>query len=168
MNRIDTRMRSVLAVAALLCLAARATGEEQLPVKVTIYPAAEPSPALRYQLLPEFFRRINGNAAVYYGKVTAEQIPFFSNEELAEKIENWRAAPLEDLRKPDVDLPLGSIEYYLDRAARCKYADWQLPIGDEPFFEILLPDLQQTRQFARILATKARIHIAARRVRPGA
>ena len=160
MNRIDTWMRSVLAVAALLCLAARATGEEQLPVKVTIYPAAEPSPALRYQLLPDFARRVNGNAAVYYGKVTAEQIPFFSNEELAEKIEKWRAAPLEDLRKPDVDLPLGSIEYYLDRAARCKYADWQLPIGDEPFYQILLPDLQQTRQFARILAAKIRIHIA--------
>ena len=100
MKRIDMRIWSVLAVAALLCLAVQATGEEQLPVKVTIYPAAEPSPALRYQLLPDFARRVNGNAAVYYGKVTAEQIPFFSNEELAEKIEKWRAAPLEDLPSP--------------------------------------------------------------------
>lgn len=162
MKRFDLRLWSGVAAAMLLflCPAEWLSGEEPSPVQVTIYPAAEPSPALRYHLLPTFDRRINGNAAVYYGKVTAEQISFFSNNELLEKIETWRAAPLEELRQPEVELNLGSIVYYLDRAARCKYADWQLPIGEEPFFEILLPDLQQTRQFARILATKSRIHIA--------
>jgi hypothetical protein len=35
-----------------------------------------------------------------------------------------------------------------------------LPIRDEPFFEILLPELQQTRQFGRMLAAKVRLHVA--------
>jgi hypothetical protein len=150
---------------SLVCLllggtSAGVQAEEKSPVKLTIHPAAEPKPALKHQLLPGFAERIDGNAAVYYGKVTAEQMSFFSDRELADKIEKWRVAPLEDLRKDDVNLKLGTIAYYLDRAARCKYCDWQLPFRDEPFFEILLPDLQQTRQFARILGTKARIHIA--------
>ena len=128
--------------------------------RLTLYSAAQPRPALRYQLLPEFMDRIPGNAAFYYGKVTAEQTRFFSNRELLSKIDQWRAAPLAELRGDEVRLPLGSIEYFLERAARCEYCDWQLPIREEQFYAILLPELQQTRQFGRILGTKARIHIA--------
>lgn len=146
---------------AVFCGAGQAGADnDKPPVKLTLHAAAEPRPALKYQLLPEFMERIPGNAAVYYGKVTAEQRRFFSNQENLDNIERWRQSPLEELRNDEVRLPLGSIEYYLDRAARCEDCDWQLPIREESLYTILLPELQQTRQFARILGTKARIHIA--------
>ncbi len=134
--------------------------DDRPPVKLTLHPASEPRPALQYQLLPKFLERIPGNAAVYYGKVTAEQRPFFSNQEKLDKIEQWRKAPMEELRHDDVQLRLGTIEYFLDQATRCEYCDWQLPIRETLFYTILLPELQQTRQFGRIIGTKARIHVA--------
>jgi hypothetical protein len=68
--------------------------------------------------------------------------------------------PLADLRKDDIEMPTQAIEKMLDRAARCEHCDWQLPVREENFFELLLPEVQQTRQFARFLGTSARIHIA--------
>ncbi len=118
------------------------------------------APSLKYQLLPPFETRIRGNAAVYYGKVTAEHLAFFTSRELQEKIENWRNAPLADLRKKDVRVLVPRVEEMLARAARCESCDWQLPVHEEDYFTIWLPEVQQTRQFARILATSARIHIA--------
>ncbi len=51
--------------------------------------------------------------------------------------------------------------HFLPRAGRkCKYCDWQLPIGQMPYYTILLPDAQQSRSYGRILAVKARTEIA--------
>jgi hypothetical protein len=150
-------------IAVLLVLgptAAWSLEEVEPPVKLTLYPAPEPQPAMRYQLLPKFIDRIPGNSAVYYGKVTAERYVFFSNQEFWDKIEGWRKAPLEELHGEDMRHDVDRIVYFLDRAARCDHCDWQLPIREENFYTILLPDAQQTRQFARILAAKARIHLA--------
>lgn len=160
MKPIRQLPRFLLAL-ALLCVTARAgADEDKPPVKLTLHPAAEPRPALKYQLLPDFMDRIPGNAAVYYGKVTVEHGRFFNDQEWLNKMERWREAPLEELRADDVELPHGTIAYWLDRAARCAHCDWQLPVREEEFYAILLPELSRLRQFGRILATKARIHIA--------
>ncbi|HEY4722203.1 MAG TPA: hypothetical protein VII92_10175, partial [Anaerolineae bacterium] len=137
------------------------SAEPEQPVKITLHPAAQPTPALKYRLLPGRMDQIPGNAAVYYGKVTAEEMPFFSNRELRDNIIRWRETPLAELRRDKVHLPSdGHIEDELRRAARCRYCDWQLPIGDVPYYEILLPELQQMREFGRILATRARLQMA--------
>ena len=96
-----------------------------------------------------------------YGKVTAEQQQFFGNQELWEKIQKWIETPLNEFPKEEAGKVLqGSQFKFLDQAARCEYCDWQLPLRDEPFYEILLPELQQTRSFGRMLAAKARLQIA--------
>lgn len=130
------------------------------PVKLTIYPAPAPRPSLKYHLLPDLKSRIRGNAAVYYGKVTAENNSTFGNRETMDKFERWHETPLADLRKDDANMATDGIENMLYRAARCESCDWQLPIHEEEFYTILLPEVQQTRQFAKILATRARIQIA--------
>jgi hypothetical protein len=135
-------------------------GEEPETLKLTVYPQAFPQPALKYQLLPEFKDRIRGNAAVYYGKVTAEHMGFFGNMQLRDKIDEWRAAPLAELLKPDVDLPSDAIENMLRLAARCESCDWQLPIREGPFYTMGLPEVQQLRQFARILGARFRIQMS--------
>lgn len=130
-----------------------------------IQPQLQPSPALKYRLLPKFIDERQGNAAVYYGKVQAEQIAFFSNQELQMNIINLIDAPLEDVK----DSPHGptacpdNIYAQLRNAALCDHCDWQIPIRHERFFEILLPELQQTRHFCRLLAARARYQIASGR-----
>jgi hypothetical protein len=121
----------------------------------------EPTPALKYRLLPGYLEQISGNAAVYYGKVTAEETAFFGKQEWRDKVERWQELPLEELRREVDRVPLGEAAFdSLHRGARCKYCDWQLPIGDAPYYTILLPEAQQSRMFARVLAAEARIQIA--------
>jgi len=135
-------------------------GQEPETLQVTIHPQAFPRPTLKYQLLPEFKDRVRGNAAVYYGKVTAEHLGFFGNMKLREKIDEWNAASLSDLLKPDVEMNSASIEKMLRMAARCESCDWQLPVREEEFYTMGLPEVQQLRQFARILLARMRIQIA--------
>ena len=135
--------------------------EDQPPIQVTLYPAAAPVPALKYALLPRFPDQIQGNAAVYYGKVTAEQINFFSNQEMMQQIDHWEnEATLEELKQVDFSAVEGGIMHHLDLAARCDRCDWQIPIRHEKFYTILLPEVQQTRMFGRLLSTHMRIQIA--------
>lgn len=132
--------------------------ETDEPIQITLYPAAEPTPALKYRLLPKFIDRKPGNAAVFYGKVTAERGPFFRNRELRDKMERWRSAPLSDLLSEEARVPFKP--RYLRKAALCRSCDWQLSLHEGRYFGMLLPEVQQTREFARILATQARIQIA--------
>jgi hypothetical protein len=139
--------------------ALRARGEQPAaPVKITLYPAAAPQPLLKYRLLPEFIDRIPGNAAVYYGKVKAEQNQFFSNRQIRDNMDRWYEAPLDDLRREKAHVPLEV--YYLEQAARCEYCNWQLPIRREPPYGIRLSEVQEVRQFSKIICTQARILLA--------
>lgn len=135
---------------------------DEKALKITLHPMPEPRPALKYRLLPTMPDLIKGNAAVYYGKVTAEQWPLFSDGERWKTINKWRETPLEELRREKAlkQLQFGSVYDYLERGSRCEDCDWQLPLGEGDFYSILLPELQQIRQFARFLATKARAEIA--------
>jgi len=133
--------------------------EPEPPVKLTLHASAAPTPALKYRLLPNYTDQVSGNAAVNYGKVTAEEMTFFKKYAFQDIIDTWEEMPLDKLRLETVPLPESSV-FFLERAAKCKYCDWQLPIGEMPFYTIMLPEAQQTRSYARILAVKARIEIA--------
>src|SRR5689334_12643316 len=81
-------------------------GEEaSKPVKITLHPEPAPRPSLKYRLLPTRLEQKRGNAAVHYGKVTAEETHFFSDSKLRDKIDEWQDAPLADLRGGKVHLP---------------------------------------------------------------
>lgn len=135
---------------------------EQTSTKITLHPMGESRPALAHRLLPTMPDLIPGNAAVHYGKVTAEQIRLFSNDEKWNQINQWSSTPLEELRRDDALKQLRFVIVYdqLRRASRCKTCDWQLPLGRENSFSILLPEVQQLRQFARFLSARARAEIA--------
>jgi hypothetical protein len=150
------------------------TGDKAEPpaVKLVLYPAAAPRPALRYQLLPPMLDRRPGNAAVLYNKTFAEQTAFLTEYykgDLREKIDKWLEVSLSDPREKELRKPWesiatvfrgGSMFDSLDRGARCESCDWQLPLREQEFFSILLPELQQTRTYAQLLTTKARLEIA--------
>lgn len=149
-------------LAFALCAVAPLCGEEPAaPVKIRLHPQAATSPALKYRLLPGRLEQKRGNAAVHYGKVTAEEWTFFSNSKLRDQLDDWQQAPLEELRGGKVNLPTqGAIEDSIRRGALCMDCDWLLPVGDVPYYSMLLPEAQQARGFGRILAVRARIQIA--------
>ncbi len=156
---------AAVAVKAGWLPAAAAQDDPFPPVKVVLHPAAEPRPAMKYRLFPDVLDRIPGNAAVIYGKVKAEQTPFFSDKDLWDKILKQLEAPLAELRKDKGrgdPFTWGTISDRLDRAARCQYCDWQLPIGEpsQDFWTILLPEVQEMRSFARLLVVQVRHQIA--------
>jgi len=169
--RAATRgLYTILAIAAAVAVqtlwlrTAAAEDDPYPPVKIVLHPAPEPKPALKYRLFPDILDRKPGNAAVVYGKVKAEQPGFFGNAEVWEKINmKWMVAPLAELRKEvGKQFAPDTVFYYLDRAARCQYCDWQLPIGEpgQDLWSILLPEIQEMRAFGRLLAVQARVQIA--------
>ncbi len=149
----------VVAITAAIGFTSLLRADEPKPIKLTLHPMAEPTPALKYRLLPPANEQISGNAAVAYGKVTAEQWVFFSKYANTDVIDSWQEMSLEKLRSEKIPIP-GSSVFFLEQAAKCKYCDWQLPIGQMPFYEIMLPEGQQSRSYARMLAVKARMAIA--------
>lgn len=122
-----------------------------------------PQPLLRYQLLPAVADQQPGNAAVWYGKVKAEQNRFFSDRETWEEIYEAIKAPLASLEQYEILAylagPNNTLFYFLEQGSRCEDCNWQLPIRDERFYSILLPEIQETRTFARLLAARARKQI---------
>jgi hypothetical protein len=136
--------------------------DEPETVKLVLHPAPEPRPAMKYFLYPPLLDRRPGNAAVIYGKVSAARTELDTNGELREKIANWVEMPLEKLPKDEMHKRFdGHSRFrFLDSAARRESVDWELPVREEEFFTILLPELQQLRDFGRSLSAKARLEIA--------
>jgi hypothetical protein len=147
--------------------------EEQKTVRMVLYPAAEPRPALKYQLLPPLLERRPGNAAVWWNRIPAERGYFFQElykEDGAwNRIEKWMEIPIGDPREKAYrgkelagDLGIlrpGHLFSDMERAARFESCDWQLPIREGNFIEMLLPEVQQSRSYARLLSAKAHLEI---------
>lgn len=158
-----TQAKRFVCIGTILTLALgaglRASAQEQpFPTSLKLHPEAEPRPALKYKLLPPFTERTPGNAAVFYGKVTGEAGSYFADRMRDEELERWQVTPLAELAGQRIPLMnVGMIE----RAARCDTCDWQLPLREssDPM-GIPLPEVQQTRTFARIIAVKARLLVA--------
>jgi hypothetical protein len=128
-------------------------------VRLVIHPAGASKPAMKYHLLPEFLDRLPGNAAVDYGKVTAEHMTLFGNHEWLQKNMHDRLGmPLEELRGMKIDW--ANVLDDIERGGRREYCDWQLPIRTESLYSILLPEVQQSREFARLVALRARVQVA--------
>lgn len=157
MSRFSLGSLALLVTFAMSPAACRAE-EDEGPIQVVLSPMSAPDPVLKYRLWPNFLDRIPGNAAVYYGKVKAEQNRFFGDREMLERMERWQRATLEQLRTEDAQVSL-SLKY-LRYGAQCTYCDWQILNGREPYYETILPEVQESRSFSRILGAAARIHIA--------
>ena len=125
-------------------------------------PTAVAEPFLGIELFPPLRDRRPGNAVVWFGKVKAEQNAFFGNPEIQTKIAEWVDKPLDELRGEPRPLmtPESAPFYYLKRSAYSMQCDWQLPVHDGEYVSILLPDVQEARTYARLLAGIARWQIA--------
>lgn len=134
-----------------------------MTIALTLHPAAEPAPALKYCLAPEVRDRTHGNAAASYyqalllmGKeMAADQTDLF---------DRWATMPLNDLPKAEVRAKLQNYHgtlAELDRAALCDHCDWGLTERLRRHgIATLLPEIQRLRELSRLVRVRAHLEIA--------
>lgn len=137
--------------------------------RLTLTPAAAPTPALRYELLPNFRERVPGNAALSYYRavlMAAERRHPDPKQgyEYDAKIDELAAKPLKDI-------PLEELRNYLQPArnllrevengSKRDRCDWELERRiDAEGIGVLLPEVQKMRELARPLSLRCRLHMA--------
>src|SRR5262249_46330278 len=123
-----------------------------------------PRPALKYQLLPRADEITAGNAVqVYYRAFSPEWFTNLRKSDVRERIENALTTPLKNLDRKGLSWLLDSSQLReVDLGARREYCDWEFTdrIRKEGI-RMLLPDVQSFREFATLLACRARLQIAA-------
>lgn len=172
--------RSMLVTAVSLCLGWAAQGQvisaEPLSagrrkhdgpkeIMLSLAAAPEPRPALRYLLRHKVIDQVPGNAALAYKSAEAQFLNAASNGEPIEQVRDWLKAPPHKVPRKEAQALVDQFEptlRTLSRAARYEDCDWQLPLREEGF-ALVIPHLQNTRALARVLALRARLHIAAGR-----
>ena len=142
---------------------------------ITLRPAAEPNPALKYRFTISRVERTQGNAAIYYHRAiqmllskrnteiaTAKPAPGKPAPEPSEtKAYNWLNGPIKDIPLAEAKGLLASYQNVLrevELGSMCKGCDWEFDPRTEAF-ELLLPEIQETRAISRLVVLKAKIAI---------
>ncbi|MFZ5831631.1 MAG: hypothetical protein ACOY3P_16215, partial [Planctomycetota bacterium] len=134
-------------------------------VELTLQPAALPTPALKYRLLPSILEQKPGDAAAYYMKALILFSPAVEScdDNTEVTMWDWLDTPVHELPKEDVKASLARFEGALQEVkygSRRAHAQWALPLEESNFFSILLPEVQETRRIARVLLLRSRLHMA--------
>jgi hypothetical protein len=135
-----------------------AQADEPTRVALTLHPAVETVPALKYRLLPSFYERRRGNAAPMYckamlvlGKNTADDL---TRQKLL-------AGPLADCTMEAVNPVAGdSLVELVTLAALREHCQWELPLHEQNAVMIMLPELQEMRRLASVVLLRARTRVA--------
>ena len=161
-------MARMLSVCALLFLLPYTSCADEEPtktiVRMTVTPQAAPTPALRYQLLPELREMHPGNPIQGFLTCFMEQNTFFYDKTSVENGQKWLTMPLKDLPLKELHDYGGGALRQADDAARLDKPDWQILFRmRRDGFRTLLPDVQVMRRLADSLKVRFRAEIAERR-----
>jgi hypothetical protein len=113
---------AALAVSAVVALPPCGGAAEPFAVK----PAAAPTPAMKYQLLPEVRELHAGNAAQWYVRAFAEQRNFFFNKEPVAARRAALVVPLDKFPKQELAYYGGNALKQVDYGARHDAIGWEV------------------------------------------
>jgi hypothetical protein len=164
-------LATAASVSAQLLWAPSKPEEEHIEVfRLTVSPAPEPKPALKYHFLVPPVDQISGNAATFYYKAMSfegtDEIQ--SLDKLVSDDEKYRLlyeAPLQELPLQEAEratrwLQDGSgYRLWLTKASLCDSCNWEDLIREQGMYT-LLPQIQNTRGLARAIALRARVLMA--------
>jgi hypothetical protein len=149
----------------------RAQQSKPLPetlIRLSVAPAREPQPALKYLLLPELKEMSPGNPVQGYLKCYLGQYRFAFDEQSFERRRTLLAMPLEALPGPELPQLGRDALAHADRAARLDNPDWQILLKlKEHGIATLLPDVQGMRALARALQVRFRGEVSSGRIDDG-
>ncbi len=146
---------------------------EPEPVVLTIHPAGEPIPALKYRILPDRRAQLPGNAAVFYHRAiqmmkdiriaalsgpreTGQPAP---NPEF--DIADWINGPLDEVPRDNAKTQLETYAnalHEVELGALRQHCDWELDQRTEGI-ALLLPEIQEMRSLARLVALRVKLAI---------
>ncbi len=127
--------------------------------ELTVSPAPEPQPALRYQLLPRRTELRHGDAAPIYFRATLLLASNPDWQGRARLVADWQRLPLDELPVDDVRRMVEGIDLWMvDRAAMHDRATWESGY-ERDGVSTLLPELSQMRSLGRMVALRSRLHI---------
>jgi len=133
-------------------------------VHLTIHPAPEPRPALKYRLTPSYLVRTSGNAAPLYFRAFLLLEARRASGGTWEKVVAWQKTPLEELPVEEVSKALdafASTFHEAEMASRRTHCDWGLPIREEDNpFNMTLLEANKARELGFLVALRARLQIA--------
>ena len=144
-------------------LLAAVLGASPADAQLTVHPAAEPKPALKYQLLPEVRELKPGNPVQWYMRCFMEQRNFFFRKDVVAERAKQRTMPLKDLPAEGLRNYGGNALTQADWGARLDTPDWQVldrVHTDGP--ELRLPELGPLRELAGALQVRFRGEVARR------
>jgi hypothetical protein len=138
-----------------------ANGEYSL----TVQPAREPVPSLKYQLAFELRDQTADNAAVHYFRAVLvyrdKRAAVEKRREEQEQRDKWLSMPLAEWPRAEVR---AQFEYYntvyglIERAARCRHCEWGAEqLLQQAGFGAVGPEIQGLREFAELLRFKIRL-----------
>jgi hypothetical protein len=133
-------------------------------IRLTVAPAAEASPALKYHLLPPLRDQSPGNAVVhYYRAYSPDWLTHRRQAGFDEKINKWLEMPPKELPRDELKwvLTYGPLDE-IKLGSRREQCDWELTARirkEGP--HLRLPDIQGFRDMANLLRLRARLHMAA-------
>ncbi len=160
-------MRALL---VLLLLPALGSAQRS-PVGLTVDPAPEARPALRYELLPSSRDRVAGNAVLHYRNAYAarpseEREPAKRVAEY-EMVLRWEDAKIGELPTKDVAEYLKKYKAVfreLEYGARCKQCEWATaPTSGVEAVAAIVGGLPWQRELARWLSLRCKLELAEKR-----
>ncbi len=148
--------------------ARRPAREEPKPttVRLTVYPAAEPRPALKYNFLTPLVARKPGNAAPFYYRAIQAYLQYrAASKGLDMRLDEWAHMPIDKLPLEELRKAVHGFSAYddLQEATSRERCDWDYRIEQIEGLkgiEFRLAEVQESRGLARYLAVKARLEIA--------
>jgi hypothetical protein len=158
-----SHVRTAWLALAASALAISAAAQEVEPVRIALHPAAAPTPALRYHLLPQLHEMAPGNAAERYKQAIAEMKKIGDATGAEGDIDDWLELPADRLPR---DKARKLIDRYqevfrlADKAARSEYCDWGIAERIRKMgLNVVLSEVQDMRKLARLLALRARLDV---------
>lgn len=163
MNRAPNWMMPAFAL-WIVCGPSDADAQESKPAAptvLTIRPAKQPDPALKYRLIPERRELIPGNAAIFYHRANLMVATSAKDPKSDDKAFGWLAGAARDVPRDEARGYLARFSSVLHEAELGAFrqdCDWEFDRREEGF-ELLLPEIQEMRRVGRLVALKARVEI---------
>lgn len=141
--------------------------DEPQVFRLTLTPAGEPTPALKYSLMPEYDRQTPGNSVPYYYRalIHLKNQPREQWKPFYDDFDRWISEPLSRFPKEEVEKFLrgfSTVFEQLQIATHREKTEWDWRIRDRTGVDaimFLLEETQEARSLARLLILKSRVEI---------
>ena len=145
--------------------------DEPQTFRLSISPAAEPDLPLKYSLLPAYDKVKPGNSVPFYLRaiLSSKERPKSILKRYNDNYDRWMQGPPSKMPKEEVREYLRSAQgafRELKIATHREKTDWSWRLQDLDGLKaiaFLLPEIQESRELARLLVLKIRLEIAERR-----